>query len=267
MSDAAAVIAARKPGFTPKVGLVLGSGLGGLADVITDATSIAYADLPGFPQPSVAGHGGALHLGSLAGAPVACLQGRAHAYEGRGTGAMNTAVRTLKAIGCEVLVLTNAAGSLRPQMGPGSLMMFTDHINFTGMNPLAGDADGGPFVDLVAAYDPVLRAALQEAASRSGVTLHEGVYIWFTGPSFETPAEIRAARTLGADAVGMSTVPEVIVARQAGLRVAAISMITNLAAGMSTEALSHAHTMEQAAKAANALQRIIAAFLPEFNAQ
>ena len=135
------------------------------------------------------------------------------------------------------------------------------------MNPLAGDADGDPFVDLVAAYDPVLRAALQEAASRSGVTLHEGVYIWFTGPSFETPAEIRAARTLGADAVGMSTVPEVIVARQAGLRVAAISMITNLAAGMSTEALSHAHTMEQAAKAANAVQRIIAAFLPEFNAQ
>ena len=126
MSDATAVIAARKPGFTPKVGLVLGSGLGGLADAITDATSIAYADLPGFPQPSVAGHGGALHLGSLAGAPVACLKGRAHAYEERGPGAMNTAVRTLKAIGCEVLVLTNAAGSLRPQMGPGSLMMFTD---------------------------------------------------------------------------------------------------------------------------------------------
>ena len=217
----------------------------------------------------MAGHGGALHLGRLAGAPVACLQGRAHAYEGSGAGVMNAAVRTLQQIGCEILLLTNAAGSLREDMGPGSLMAFSDHINFTGMNPLAGDAGAGaadPFVDLGQAYDPDLRAELRQAASRAGVTLREGVYIWFTGPSFETAAEIRAARTLGADAVGMSTVPEAIVARQAGMRVAAVSMITNLAAGMSAETLSHAHTLEQAKSAAAAAQRLFGEFLAGFAA-
>ena len=271
MSAAATVIAARRPGFTPKVGLVLGSGLGsglgGLADAIENSTSIPYADLLGFPPLSVAGHGGTLHLGSLAGVPVACLQGRAHAYEARGAGVMNAAIRTLKAIGCEILLLTNSAGSLSQEMGPGSLMAFTDHINFTGLNPLVGETGADPFVDLSEAYDRELLAWLQRAAAGAGVTLHQGVFIWFTGPSFETPAEIRAARTLGADAVGMSTVPEVIVARQAGLRVAAISMITNLAAGMGTETLSHAHTMEQATQSSIAVQRLFAAFLPEIAAR
>jgi xanthosine phosphorylase len=270
VTDAAAVIReAAGDGFTtPRLGLVLGSGLGGLAEAVEDATAIPYADLPGFPVGSVAGHAGRMVLGTLAGTPVVVLQGRAHLYEGIPASDLAVPVRTVRALGAETLVLTNAAGSLNPQAGPGSLMALTDHINLMGANPLMGPNDdelGPRFVGLGDAYDIELRRALHEAAQAEGVELHEGVYLAVAGPSFETPAEIRAFKVLGADAVGMSTVPEVIVARHSGLRVAAVSAITNLAEGMGEEVLSHEHTLASAAIAAKDLQRVLIRFVQAYN--
>jgi xanthosine phosphorylase len=261
--EPARIIAARAGGLVPRLGLILGSGLGRLADAIAEPVAIGYSELPGFPVPSVEGHVGRLVLGRLGGLAVACLQGRLHVYEGARPEAIRLLVRTLKLIGCEILVATNAAGSLRPEAGPGSLMMLTDHINMQPFNPLAGanDDEFGPrFPAMEDAYDPVLRRRLREAAAATGVTLHEGVYAACLGPSFETPAEVRALGRLGADAVGMSTVPEVIVARHCGLRVAAISVITNLAAGLGEEPLSHAHTLAEAGRAADDLSRLLVRF-------
>lgn len=249
---------------TPRLGLVLGSGLGGLADAVQDATAIPYADLPGFPVGSVAGHAGRLVLGRLEGTPVVVLQGRAHLYEGIPASDLAVPTRTVRALGAETLVLTNAAGSLNPEAGPGELMALTDHINLMGANPLMGPNDdelGPRFVPLGDAYDIELRKAMHLAAQAEGVALHEGVYLAVAGPSFETPAEIRAFKVLGADAVGMSTVPEVIVARHCGLRVAAVSAITNLAEGLGTEALSHEHTLDNAAIASEKLQRVLRRFV------
>jgi xanthosine phosphorylase len=260
--DAAAVITARAP-EAPRLGIVLGSGLGGIADALEDSVAIPYGELPGFPQPGVAGHGGRLVLGRLAGLPVACLQGRRHIYEGGPPTGMAVPVRALRRAGAEALLVTNAAGSLRPENGPGSLMAIADHINFLGVNPLTGpndDAIGPRFPSLAGAYDPELRARLQAAAARLGIRLPEGVYLATAGPSFETPAEIRAFRTLGADAVGMSTVPEVILARHCGLKAVAVSAITNLAEGMGGEALSHEQTLRFAAVAAEDLVRLVAGF-------
>lgn len=269
MTTAADVIRdAAGDGFTtPRLGLVLGSGLGGLADAVQDATAIPYAELPGFPVGSVAGHAGRLVLGTLAGTPVVVLQGRAHLYEGIPASDLAVPVRTVRALGAETLVLTNAAGSLNPQAGPGSLMALTDHINMMGANPLMGlndEAIGPRFVGLGDAYDIELCKALHGAAQAEGVELHEGVYLAVAGPSFETPAEIRAFKILGADAVGMSTVPEVIVARHCGLRVAAVSAITNLAEGMGDEVLSHEHTLASAAVAAKDLQRVLIRFVEDY---
>jgi xanthosine phosphorylase len=247
----------------PRIGIVLGSGLGAVAGALEDAVRIPYAELPDFPAPSVAGHGGVLHLGTIAGLEVACLQGRRHVYEGGDPGAMRGPVRALKAAGAETILVTNAAGSLRPEAGPGSLMAISDHINLLGVNPLTGpndDAVGPRFPSLRDAYDPQLRATLHDCARRLGIALADGIYLATAGPSFETPAEIRAFRTLGADAVGMSTVPEVILARHAGLRVAAVSAITNLAEGMGGEALSHEQTLRHAESAAGDLTRLILAF-------
>ena len=248
------------------IGLVLGSGLGAIADDVEDAVAIPYGELPGFPVGGVAGHAGRLVLGRLAGRRVAVLQGRAHLYEGIAPAMVREPIRTLRGIGAETVLLTNAAGSLDPAVGPGRLMAITDHINLTGANPLIGpnDDEVGPrFPSLRDAYDPRLRAALHGAAARTGVELAEGVYLAVAGPTFETPAEIRAFRTLGADAVGMSTVPETIVARHAGLRVAAVSVITNLAEGLSDEALSHDQTRAAADAAAADLRRLVHAFLQE----
>jgi xanthosine phosphorylase len=263
---AAAVIADRAPGLRPRLGIVLGSGLGGLADGLEDAVAIPYGDLPGFPAPGIAGHQGRLVLGRLGGLPVACLQGRRHLYEGGDPGAMRGPVRALKHAGAEALLVTNAAGSLRPEVGPGSLMAISDHINMLGFNPLTGpndDAVGPRFPSMSDAYDPELRAALQRAAQGLGIALPEGVYLATPGPSFETPAEIRAFRTLGADAVGMSTVPEVILARHCGLRVAGVSAITNLGEGMGGEELSHEQTLRYAELAARDLTRLVARFCEE----
>ena len=247
----------------PKLGIILGSGLGAVADAVEDAEVIPYTELPGFPEPSVHGHAGSLTLGTLSGLPVACMQGRRHVYEGGDPGAMRGPVRALKAAGAEALFVTNAAGSLNADVGPGSLMAISDHINMLGVNPLTGpndDAIGPRFPSLRDAYDPELRRTLHETAGELGIALAEGVYLATSGPSFETPAEIRAFRTLGADAVGMSTVPEVILARHAGVRVVAVSAITNLAEGMGGEQLSHEQTLRYANQAAGDLTRLIIEF-------
>jgi purine-nucleoside phosphorylase len=246
-----------------RLGIILGSGLGAVADALENREVIPYAELPDFPAPSVHGHAGTLALGTLSGLPVAVLQGRRHVYEGGDPGAMRGPVRWLKAAGAEALFVTNAAGSLNAEVGPGSLMAISDHINMLGVNPLTGpndDAVGPRFPSLRDAYDPELRATLHAAADSLGVPLADGVYLATAGPSFETPAEIRAFRTLGADAVGMSTIPEVILARHAGLRVAAVSAITNLAEGMGGEELSHEQTLRYANQAAGDLTRLIIEF-------
>ena len=248
----------------PRLGIVLGSGLGAVADAVQDAATISYEELPGFPRPGVAGHAGRAVLGRLGGVPVCVLMGRAHFYEGGDPAPRITPVRALRAAGAEILVLTNAAGSLRPEVGPGRLMAITDHINLTGHNPLAGPNDeaiGPRFPSLRDAYDPALRAELHAAADELGIDLADGVYLAVSGPSFETPAEIRAFRTLGADAVGMSTVHETILARHAGLRVAAVSAISNLAEGMSETPLSHEQTLADAQRAAGDLARLLEAFV------
>jgi xanthosine phosphorylase len=260
----AAQVLTERAGAAPRVGVVLGSGLGQVADAVEDATAIPYSDLPGFPQPSVEGHAGRAVAGSIGGVPVVAFQGRAHLYEGVDLDELRTPVRALKAAGAEILVLTNAAGSLRADLGPGSLMLIEDHINLTGTNVLVGpneDELGPRFPSLRDAYDPQLRADARKAAQEIGVALTEGVYLAVSGPSFETPAEIRAFHTLGADAVGMSTVHETIVARHCGLRVAAISAITNYAEGMSDRPVSHEQTLCDAAKAADDLAPLLEKFV------
>jgi xanthosine phosphorylase len=257
---AAAAVITERAGLRPRVGVVLGSGLGAVADAVAEPVVIDYADLPGFPRPTVAGHGGSAVLGRIGDVPVAVLQGRAHVYEGGDLDAVRTPVRALRAAGADILVLTNAAGSLRREVGPGRLMLITDHINLSGVNVLAGpnDEEIGPrFPSLRDAYDPELRALLSTAAGELGTELAEGVYLAVSGPTFETPAEIRAFERLGADAVGMSTVHETAVARHCGLRVAAISAITNLAEGMNPEPLSHEQTLRDAQRAADDLAPLL----------
>ncbi len=257
MTEAAYVIAKAKPDFRPRVGVVLGSGLGPMAQDVADATVLEYRDLPGFPRPSVEGHAGKLSLGRIGSTPVAVLQGRSHFYEHGRSDAMKVPVRTLQAIGCEALVLTNAAGSLDPAIGPGSIMAISDHINLVQSSPLYDETGNGRFVDMVGAYDAGLRKAAQKAAAAAGLKLPEGVYVWFSGPQFETPAEVKFARIIGGTAAGMSTVPEVILGRQLGLKVAAFSIITNLGAGMSDVAMSHEHTMKIADAAAADLRKLL----------
>ncbi|MEM7722741.1 MAG: purine-nucleoside phosphorylase [Pseudomonadota bacterium] len=240
----------------PVYGLVLGSGLGHLAEAV-DGVAIDYTDLPGFPHAGVSGHNPKLVIGDLEGTRVAVFGGRAHYYEsGRGD-AMRLPLEVLKALGGERLILTNAAGSMHPEINPGDLMLLNDHINFSGLNPLIGETTDARFVPMTEPYDPDICAALRAAAKAEDIPLPEGVYAWYSGPSFETKAEIRAIRTLGADAVGMSTVPEVILARFLGLKVAAISTITNKAAGLSDENISHEHTKAMAPLGAAKLERIL----------
>lgn len=252
--------------FTPEIGLILGSGLGELADQIQDAVSLPYETIPGFPVSTVKGHSGKLVLGYLAGKPVACLQGRVHLYEGASPKGICTLIHTLQKLGCKKLILTNAAGSLRESVPPGALCMISDHINFQPSNPLIGPNDesiGPRFFPLDNAYDVAMREQFQRVAKRLNITLPEGVYLSTIGPGFETPAEIRAFRILGADLVGMSTVPEVLVARHCGLKVAAISAVSNLAAGMSEEELNHENTLIYSQKAASNLLKLIRGFLED----
>ncbi|MER9580463.1 purine-nucleoside phosphorylase [Mesorhizobium sp. M0276] len=250
----------RLDGLAPLTALVLGSGLGGLVDQIEDPIRISYGKLPGFPRSGVTGHAGEVVAGLFAGVPVLMLSGRAHYYEHGNAAAMRPVLEVLAGIGITKLILTNAAGSVDPEMLPGSVMLISDHINFSGSNPLIGEPSDRRFVGLTEAYDASIRRALEHAANVTGTALHTGVYMWFSGPCFETPAEIRMARIMGANAVGMSTVPEVILARFLGLRVAACSVITNLAAGMTGAELSHQETKDMApvggARLATILQRV-----------
>ncbi|SEA36468.1 purine-nucleoside phosphorylase [Rubrimonas cliftonensis] len=258
--SAAAIIRDRAGAEPVALAVVLGSGLGGLAERVEEAVRIPYAELPGFPAAGVSGHAGALVVGRLSGARVALLAGRAHYYETGDAAAMRGAIETLAALEVGALLLTNAAGSTRPAMPPGALMAISDHIAWSGRNPLIGDASDARFCDMTDAYDPSLRARLKALDPE----LHEGVYAWFSGPSFETPAEIRAVAMLGADAVGMSTAPETILARRCGLRVAGVSVITNFAAGMSATALTHAQTKAEADRASARFERLVAAFAEGF---
>ncbi len=257
------VIRERKANAAPRLGLILGSGLGGFADKIEQSTVIAYDDLPGFPKPGVEGHHGRLVLGTLEGLPVACLQGRVHLYEGGPASAIRLPVRVLKELGCETLIVTNAAGSLRPDIGPGSLVLIEDHINMLGTNPLIGPAVEDRFLDLSEAYSASYREKVQAVAAKERIELATGVYLATTGPCFETPAEIRAFKALGADLVGMSTVPDVIAARHAGLEVIGFSIVTNLAAGMSEGTLSHEETLSEAGAAGTKLERLLRALFKD----
>lgn len=273
---ATSIIQKMVPGFKPKIGLILGSGLRPLADQIQNARAIDFEEIPGFPKLTVAGHSGQLSLGTLYGVPVACMQGRPHWYEGYSLvnkdlprELLTTPVRTLKLLGCEILIITNAAGSLRPEVTPGNLVLVNDHINFQFNNPLVGPNDNefGPrFVSMEDAYDPALRKQFLELAKKLNISLTEGVYLGVLGPSFETPAEIRAFRILGADVVGMSTIPEVILARHCGLHVVTISVITNMAAGLGAEKITHEVTLAGAKKGINQLISLISGFLESYYA-
>ncbi|MEZ5796086.1 MAG: purine-nucleoside phosphorylase [Paracoccaceae bacterium] len=256
----AALIQARAGDAPVALGLILGSGLGHLAGAV-EGPALPYADLPGFPRAGVSGHDPHLHVGLLEGVRVAVLGAREHYYENGNPAAMRGALEVLRALGAKRLILTNAAGSMRPDIPPGDLMLLSDHINYNGLNPLIGEPTDARFVPMTEAHSPALRAALREAAAAEAIALSEGVYCWYSGPSFETPAEIRMLRGLGGDAVGMSTVPEVILARFLGLEVAAISTITNMAAGLSDENISHAHTKAMAPLGAAKLERILRRFL------
>lgn len=257
-----ATIRTRAPLRTPRIGIVLGSGWHDVVGRVDEAVAIDYASLPAFPTLGVAGHSGVLTVGRLGGAEVAVLAGRKHAYEDGSADAMKGALRTLAALGVGTLLLTNAAGSLDPAMPIGSLMLLSDHLNLPQRTPLHGEPSASRFVDLRDAYDPALRRKAHEVARVMGQALHEGVYAWQIGPQFETPAEIRMLRMMGADAVGMSTVPETILARHDGMKVLALSLITNLAAGLDAEPLSHAHTLAMAEAAADRAVRLLEALAP-----
>ncbi len=255
---AGALISGRLGDFAPRHAIVLGSGLGSLVERVENAVRIPYADLAGFPVGGVSGHAGELVAGLLGGVPMLMLSGRVHYYEKGDATAMRRPLEILKDLGIENLILTNAAGSLREDMPPGSVMQITDHINYSGMNPLIGEESDGRFVGMTSAYDADLAGRMRAAAASLDIPLSQGVYMWFSGPSFETPAEIRMARILGADAVGMSTVPEVILARFLGLKVAAASVITNFGAGMTGGEISHQETKDMAPVGGRRLADILA---------
>ena len=256
-------------GETPRIGLILGSGLGGIAEVIEDKHVIPYGEIPHFVCSTAPGHKGQFVAGRFGGKPVICMQGRLHFYEGHALSDIIFPVRVMKQLGVTSLIVTNAAGGINTSFQVGDLMLIEDHINFMGTNPLIGpnDASFGPrFCDMTYTYTPALRQAAQEAAQSLGLTLQKGVYLGCTGPSYETPAEIRAFRTLGADAVGMSTVPEVIAASHCGLQVLAFSLITNMAAGILDQPLTEEEVIEIGNRRGSDLQRLITRIVTDCSA-
>jgi len=249
--------------IVPEVGVVLGSGLGAWAEGLDDLVRIPYAAIPEMPRSNVVGHAGNLCVGHASGVAVACLQGRVHLYEGHAMDRVVFGVRLLARLGCKAVLLTNAAGGIGPSLTPGSLMRITDHLNLQGQNPLTGPNDptlGPRFPDMTHGYDPTLGRLAQEAAEAEGITLHAGVYAAMLGPSYETPAEIRMLRTLGADAVGMSTVPEIIALRHMRVPAAAISCITNLAAGIGQSELDHTEVEATAQRVRSEFARLLTAW-------
>jgi purine-nucleoside phosphorylase len=262
--------------LTPHIGIILGSGLGNFAVHVNDATRIPYAEIPHFPRPTAEGHSGHLVLGTGAGVPVAVMQGRVHLYEGYSLDEVTFPTRVLGLIGCKTLIVTNAAGAINTGYMPGFLVALSDHINFTGTNAALGPNEprfgmvpgaGQRFFDMSTAYSPRLRALAVEEAARQGFQLAEGVYLAVLGPSFETPAEIRAFRTLGADLVGMSTVHETIVARHMGLEVLGISLVTNMAAGVLNETIHHEDVLEVGRRAEKQFTGLLRALIPQISTQ
>jgi len=260
---AAKAIRKRAESQQPTVGVILGSGLGGLSKSIDDAVRIPFGEIPGFPEATVAGHEGAVILGSLGGREIVALSGRFHMYEGRSAALAAFPVRVFHALGAHDLFVSNAAGGISAKLAVGDLMMISDHLNLMGTNPLVGETREGEtrFPDMTDAYNPGLRWILRTTAEKLGITLREGVYAGLLGPSYETPSEVKMLRTLGADAVGMSTVPEVIVARALGMRVAGVSCITNAAAGVTGSALSHAEVLETTSRVSAAFESLVTEFL------
>ena len=256
------------PGFQPRLAIILGSGLGELTKQIEEPIIISYHQLPGFHKPKIEGHAGNLYLGKIKGVPVACLQGRTHYYEGINNNPIKTMVRTFKLMGCETWLATNAAGSLRKDVKPGSLILVKDHINFQFNNALVGpneDNFGPRFVSMEDAYDPILRTKFSQIADQLSINLSEGVYIGVLGPAFETPAEIKAYCLLGADVVGMSTIPEVIIARHCGMRVVVISVVSNFASGITEEKVTHEQTLYGVKLATEHLTRLILTFIEQIS--
>jgi len=264
--DALVAAVRTRTDLVPELGIVLGSGLGDLADDLADAVGIPFGELPGWPEATAPGHLGRLLLGRLAGRPVAMLQGRFHLYEGNHPGLVVQPVLLFGRLGAKAVILTNAAGGLDPAYGAGTLMVIRDHINLTGLNPLTGanaDAIGERFPDMTDAYSPRLRERLQAAGRAEDVALEEGVYVGFTGPNYETPAEVRMAALMGGQAVGMSTVMEAIAARWAGMEVCGVSLVTNPGAGYSGEPLTHADVLRAGAEAGPRLARVIRRFVAD----
>ena len=261
--EAVAAIRKQAPDFAPQVAFILGSGIEAVHPELIPVATIPYQEIPGFIATSIPGHAGQLELGYFNEVPILCFRGRIHSYEGQPAAVVKTMIRSIKLLGCSCLVITNAAGSLHPHLTPGSLLVINDHINFQHTNPLTGpnnDEFGPRFVALNDAYDPRLNQLLLKTAAELGIPLTTGIYFGVSGPNFETPAEIHAYRTLGADAVGMSTIPEVLVARHCGLRLAVISLISNLAVGLSDEKISHDKALQVARNSSHHLHQLLYAF-------
>lgn len=266
VDKAVSVIRSRVPhGFAPRIGIILGSGMGDVAKSITDSVSVPYSDCPGFQVSTVHGHAGNVVCGKLNGIDVACLQGRVHFYEGGPASAVMAPINTLKRLGCRVLLATTAVGSLEKDVGPGSLVVVNDHINLQGLNPLVGindDSIGTRFPSMQDAYDPKLRQMLHESASQESLpSMTEGVYLSTLGPSFETPAEIRAFKVMGANVVGMSLVAEIISARHASMRCSALSVVVNYASGMSEVEITHEETLHYTAQVAARVAKLVLAYV------
>jgi purine-nucleoside phosphorylase len=267
-AEEAAAAIRRRIAVAPRVAVVLGSGLGLFADRVEQAIAIPYTDIPHFPRPTVEGHSGRLVVGTVAGTPIAVMQGRVHGYEGYSPEEVTFPTRVLGRLGIATLIVTNAAGGVRLDLHQGQLVVLSDHINLTGRNPLVGPNDerlGQRFFDMTEAYSKRLRLLARETATRHGISLPEGVYLSVSGPSFETPAEIRAFRTWGADLVGMSTVQEVIVARHMGVEVLGISCVTNMAAGILDQPINHSEVMETGARAQEHLTTLLVDLLPKLD--
>lgn len=269
-ADEAASFVRSRIAVAPKAGLVLGSGLGSIAGRVENAVALPYSEIPHFPRSTVEGHSGRLVSGTLNGAPIAVMQGRVHAYEGYSPAAVTFPMRVLGRLGIKTAIVTNAAGGIRMDMEQGQMVLLSDHINFSGTNPLTGPNDtrlGPRFFDMTTAYSPRLRRLAKAAAEAEGIHLAEGVYLCVPGPSFETAAEIRAFRALGADLVGMSTVHEVIVARHMGIEVLGLSCVTNMAAGILQQEINHEEVIETGLRVEERLTRLLARLLPQLDAR
>jgi purine-nucleoside phosphorylase len=269
LADSAAQLILTRTPLRPKIGLVLGSGLGAFADSLSDAARVPYADIPSFPQSTAIGHAGRLVIGNAGNVPVAAMQGRVHLYEGYSAQEVSFPIRVFARMGIKAVILTNAAGGINLGYSQGALVLVRDHINLQGTNPLVGPNDdrfGVRFPDMTQAYSRAFREIAREEAAKQGLMLHEGVYAALLGPSYETPAEIEYLRRIGADLVGMSTVAEVIAARHMGLNVLAISCVTNMAAGILDQPLSHAEVMETGERVKTTFESLLRAILPRIAA-